>query len=299
MRWLIWTASAGIVGLAVWLWGFGGSDQVARMAAAGQRDAQSAMAAALRALRGGEPGAIASLLGLCFAYGLFHAAGPGHGKLVIGGYGVARRVPVLRLSVLALASSLAQAVTAVALVYAALGLLDWGREQLVGAAEEVLAPLSFALIAAVGAWLAMRGARRFWRARQTTDHVHVQGPDGTCEGCGHKHGPTVEEAASVRSLRDALVVIGAVAVRPCTGAIFVLILTWQMGIPVAGILGAFAMALGTACVTIGVALAAVTLREGALARWQGTGALRATAVLEVMAGLVIAMVALQLTVSLI
>ena len=332
MHRVIWALAGLVVALAIWLWGLGGADQMARLAAAGQREAQEAMAGALRALRAGEPGAIATLLGLCFAYGFFHAAGPGHGKLVIGGYGVAQRVPVVRLSVLAVASSVAQAVTAVVLVYAALLLLDWGRQQMVGVAEDVLAPLSFGLIAAVGLWLAARGLRRFLSTRQTTemafaghasvhehdhsdDHVHhhanshdhghnhthdhTHDADGVCASCGHKHGPTLEEAASVRSVRDALMVVGSVAIRPCTGAIFILILTWQMGIPMAGIAGAFAMALGTACVTVGVALAAVSVREGALMRLQGTAALRATAVLELMAGLVIALVAMQLAISLI
>lgn len=329
MHRLIWLAALGVVALAIWLWGMGGSDQVARLAASGQREAQTAMAGALRALRAGEPGAIATLLGICFAYGFFHAAGPGHGKLVIGGYGMAQRVPLVRLSVLALASSVAQALTAVMLVYAALWVLNWGRQQMVGAAEEVLAPLSFGLIAAVGAWLAFRGMRRFWQVSRAVDHGHEHGhghshahshghshghdhdhhhdhhhshghgADGVCSSCGHKHGPTLEEAASVRSLRDALVVVGAVAVRPCTGAIFVLILTWQMGIPMAGIAGALAMALGTACITVGVALAAVSLRESALMRLQGVAALRATAALELLVGLVIAVVAMQLAISLI
>lgn len=308
MHRLIWAVAAVVLVFAVWLWGFGGAQIVGRAAAEGQREAQEAIAMALRSLRNGEPGAIAALLGLCFTYGFFHAAGPGHGKLVIGGYGMAERVPVMRLSALALASSLAQAATAVLLVYAALLLLDWGRQQVVGAAEEVLAPLSFGLIALVGGWLAFRGARRLWSARSAHldydhdhghDHKHHHNKDGTCASCGHKHGPSVEEAASVRSLRDALLVIGSVAVRPCTGAIFILILTWQMGIPMAGIAGAFSMALGTACVTVGVALAAVSLREGALMRLQGGGALTATAVLEFLAGLVIALVALQLAMSLI
>ena len=74
------------------LWATGSLGAIAQWAAEGQRDAQNALARAIRALRAGEAGALAGLLGLAFAYGVFHAAGPGHGKVLIGGYGVARRV---------------------------------------------------------------------------------------------------------------------------------------------------------------------------------------------------------------
>lgn len=285
--------------LCIWLWGFDGADQVSRWATATQRDVQNAMAAALRALRAGEPGALASLWGLCFAYGFVHAAGPGHGKLVIGGYGVGARVPLRRLLGLALASSLAQAATAVVLVYVAVWALGWGRAQMTEAADQVMAPLSYALIAGVGAWLLLRGVRKAAKLRAKPvhhhDHDHDHSHDGICDTCGHAHGPTIDQAAEVRSLRDAVAVIGSIAIRPCTGAIFLLILTHALGIDWAGIAGAFVMGLGTAAITGSVALAAVGLRESALSQMaSSTSTARLMAAAEVLAGALITVLALQL-----
>jgi ABC-type nickel/cobalt efflux system permease component RcnA len=275
----------------------GGAGELAAWARAGQAETQQAMARLLRSLRAGEPGAMAGLLSLCFAYGFFHAAGPGHGKILIGGYGMAARVGAARLSALALVSSLAQAASAVALVYAGVFLFDLTRQQMTGVAEGLLAPVSYGAVALVGLWLALRGGLRWNRARA----VHAPGHDHdhahTCTSCGHSHGPTPEQAARVHGWRDAVMLIGAVAIRPCTGALFLLILTWRMGIEMAGILGTFAMGLGTASVTLAVALASVTLREGALARLtttEGRGLARALTALEIGAGLLIAALSLHL-----
>jgi len=194
---------------------------------------------------------------------------------------------------------LAQAATAVVLVYTGILLLSWTREQMVGMAEDIFAPLSYGLIAVVGLWLAVRGGRRLWRARHAGHAGHAVDADGACGTCGHRHGPSLDEAEQVHNLRDAVLVIGSVAARPCTGALFVLILTWQMGIAAAGIAGAFAIGLGTASVTVAVALAAATLRTGALARFEGSSALRMTAILELGAGAVIATLATQIALRLI
>ena len=299
----------GLAALAVWLWGMGGMTALERWAAEGQRDAQNAMAGLLRRLKAGDAAALSALLGFCFAYGFFHAAGPGHGKVLIGGYGLGRRVPVGRLAGLAVASSLAQAGTAVALVYGGVFLLDWSRERMVDTAEAWLAPLSYVLIGLVGLWLLLRGARKLWGLRLGAvmtpkapnphhDHHHHDHGHGHCDSCGHAHGPSIEEAAQVRSLRDALMLIVAVAVRPCTGALFLLILTWRMGIDAAGIAGAFVMGLGTASVTVMVAVLSVTARESALAQVAGGPAMaRALSLIEIAAGALVVLVAAQLFVS--
>lgn len=313
MRGVLLIAALGVVGLAAWLWGFGGAGDVARWAADGQREVQQGMAGYLRRLRAGEWAALSGLWGLCFAYGFFHAAGPGHGKLLIGGYGLGAQVPVLRLSGLALASSLAQAGTAVALVYAGVFMLGLTRQAMVGVADQIMAPASYGAIALVGLWLVWRGLRR-WRAMRRADrrhdhHGHGRGQDhdddhthhhhtgGLCDTCGHRHGPTAEEAAQVHSLGAALALVAAVAIRPCTGAILLLILTWRMGLDMAGIVGAFVMGLGTASVTVAVAVAAVTLRKGLLARLaggEGGAARMMLPLIEIAAGLMVALLAFEL-----
>lgn len=288
-------------GLGLWL---SGADRVVTAwALDGQRDAQGAMAGALRRLRAGDGAAVASLMAVCFGYGFFHAAGPGHGKLLIGGYGAARQVGALRLSAVALASSLAQGMTAIALVGAGVWVIGWSRERMTQLADEVFAPLSFAAIALVGLWLVFRGARGLWRLHQnaahTHDHSHSQEGDGAvCSSCGHSHGPSPEDVARAAGPGEIAALIAAVAIRPCTGALFVLILTAQMDVFWAGVLGALAMALGTASVTILVAVVAVGLRRSVLAGWSESVALaRAQPLLELAVGALVAVVASQLALA--
>jgi ABC-type nickel/cobalt efflux system permease component RcnA len=281
-----------LAALAVALaWSTGGFDALARWAASNQREVQGEMAGAIRALKGGEAGALAGLMTLAFAYGFFHAAGPGHGKMLIGGYGLGRRVPALRLSVIALVSSLAQAGTAIALVYGGIFVLDWTRERVEGIAEAWLAPASYAAIGALGLWLVWRGLRGL-RPTPAAHHHHDHHDHGA--HCGHAHGPTAEEVAGVASFRDAALLVASIALRPCTGAIFLLIICWRLGVDAAGIAGTIAMALGTATVTVAVALLSATAREGALAGLAGGPAGRVLPALELAAGALIAAAAVAL-----
>ena len=286
MRRFLMRAGIGVALALALFWLSGGMDVLARLAADAQRAMQAPLAGAVRAVQAGQPTAWAGLLAVCFGYGLVHAAGPGHGKFVIGGYGVARRVPLARLAGVALAASLAQAAVAVALVYAGVLALGWTRERMVGLAEGALTAVSWAAIGAVGLWLVWRGLRGMLRqgaaeARgsgpapvgagghaqpaRDVDHPHGDHHDHGPEcGCGHMHVPGVAEVAALTGWRDTLALIGGVAIRPCSGALFLLILTFQMGIGAAGVAGAFAMGFGVAAVTVGVAVLAVWSREGVL-----------------------------------
>lgn len=296
MRRVVMLAGLGVAAGLVLLWWAGGLALLAREAAEAQRAVQGQLAGAVRAIKMGAPGAWAALLALCFGYGVVHAAGPGHGKFLIGGYGVARRVRLLPLAGIALAASLAQAVVAVALVYAGLMALGWTRERMVGLAEGVMTAASWAAIAAIGLWLVWRGGRGLWRQAQQTHHHHDHHDHDHHhdETCGHAHGPTLAQVAEVAGWRDTAALIAGVAIRPCSGALFLLILTFQLGIGAAGVAGAFAMGAGVAVVTMAVALLAVWSREGALASLGEARIWRALPVLELAAGAVIAILAFGL-----
>ncbi len=271
-------------------WWFGAFQALTHWAAGQQRLAQSALARSLRALRVGEPGAIIGFAAVCFSYGFLHAIGPGHGKLAVGGYGLARKVTALRLGAIAISGSLVQALTAILLVYSGITILQISRTQITDIGEDWFAPASAAAIVAIGVWLVIRGVNRI---RKMTTH-NIDG-HGHCHTCGHAHGPDPEAVANSAGWRESLALVIGVGIRPCTGALFVLILGWRMEIEQAAIMGAIAMAIGTACVTLVIALGAVGLRSGALASLGESGrANRIAAMVEVLAGLVVVVLAVGL-----
>ncbi|WP_075222562.1 nickel/cobalt transporter [Acuticoccus yangtzensis] len=228
------------------------------------------------------------LIGASLAYGFIHAAIPGHGKFLIAGAGIASRASVRRLVALSLAASLAQAVTAVVLVYGSFSVLSITAGWAVDATDKVLAPLSYLAILAIAIILIRRALRGFgsaWEQQAARigafatgrpapaaqshphhahhEHVHDHDEDGLC-GCGHRHAPTLEEADALRSWKDAAMLIAGIGLRPCTGAVFVLAVAWRMNLIGVGIASAVAMALGTGAFISLVAVSAATARGATL-----------------------------------
>lgn len=97
--------------------------------------------------------------------------------------------------------------------------------------------------------------------------------------------------------RDAAALVGGIAMRPCSGALFILIITFQLGIAFAGVVGALVMGLGTAVITVGAAVMAVWAREGALSGLGFDRFTRALPVIELTLGAIIAIAALGLLIG--
>jgi ABC-type nickel/cobalt efflux system permease component RcnA len=238
------------------------------------------MSATIRAAKS-DGSAVWTLLGISFAYGIFHAAGPGHGKLVISSYLVANEETARRGIALSFASAFLQALVAVAIV-AVLAWLLSSTAKTMCSAEKAIEIVSYGLIAAFGARLVWTKGGGFMRALQAKPapamaaahhdhdhghhhHEHHHGHDHGHghvhdEHCGHSHGPTPDQLAGPGGWRRGLGTIFAVGMRPCSGAILVLVFSLAQGLFLAGIAATFAMGLGTAITVATIALLAVSAK---------------------------------------
>ena len=246
------------------------------------------MSSTIRAAKS-DGSAVWTLLGISFAYGVFHAAGPGHGKAVISSYLVANEETARRGIVLSFASALLQALVAVAIVAVFAWLLS-STAKTMCSAEKAIEIASYGLIAAFGARLVWTKGGGFFRALQARpgpaaahhhhdhghshshshshdhghhhhDHHHDHG-DGHVhdEHCGHSHGPTPDQLAGPGGWRRGLGTIFAVGMRPCSGAILVLVFALAQGLFLAGIAATFVMGLGTAITVATIAVIAVSAK---------------------------------------
>ncbi|NDL65731.1 nickel/cobalt transporter [Acerihabitans arboris] len=177
-----------------------------------------------------------ALLLFSLTYGILHAVGPGHGKVVITTY-LATHPSRLKLSLgMTLAASLLQGAMAIVLVTLALWVLrlssGWLR-----LGEMWLERGGYLLMVLLGMLLCRRAGLRLWR---TVRHRHPPG----C-GCGHHHLPADDALRAADGRRTRLAVVLAMGVRPCSGAVLVLLFAKLLGVYLWGVLSALAMAAGT------------------------------------------------------
>jgi nickel/cobalt transporter (NicO) family protein len=262
------------------------------------------------------------LMGISFVYGIFHAAGPGHGKAVISSYLLANDETWRRGIALSFASALLQAITAIVLV-AIVAVLIGATAKMMGNTVRVIEIVSYALIVLIGARLFWVKGRAFLHtlhslrsapplapaqprhdhriddghvhtnahhhrhehahhehvarhalaehanhsdnqahAHDARDHMHDD-DEGRVLPWGHAHGPEPEELAGAGGWRRGLSAIVAVGLRPCSGAIIVLVFALAQGLFWAGIASTLVMGLGTAMTVAAIATLAVAAKAAA------------------------------------
>ncbi len=260
-----------------------------------QRSFYGAMSLSIRQMKSQSPFAAAlTLMLLSFGYGIFHAAGPGHGKAVISAWLLATENELRRGILIAFMSAVVQALTAIAIVSALLVFVTavgTTARNVAGFLESA----SYGLVALMGAYLVWTAFRPLRHAEAQHahdhghhhhDHDHHHRHDADC-ACAHV--PKARQVKGEWSLTKALSLAFAVGIRPCSGALLVLIFANTLGLYWAGITSTLVMALGTAITVSIIAAIAVYSKKLALslARRDDTWLGHAAFVLRLGGGLVI------------
>lgn len=223
--------------------------------------------AAVRALAN-QPGAAWWLIALSFGYGVFHALGPGHGKAVLSAYVVANRETMRNGAMLSMVSAMLQALVAVLLVAVAAWALNLTGQAL-NQVTRWLEMGSGLMLAGLGSWLVWRHVLSpLWQASwsrlagkrhasMTSHHAHGQPHHGHHHDhhhydhhhhdhcCGHEHAPPPDAVSGRLDWTRVWSVVLSMGLRPCTGAVLVLVFSLSQGMFYAGVISAFAMGLGT------------------------------------------------------
>lgn len=201
----------------------------------------------------------AAIVLAAFLYGVFHAVGPGHGKVVIGGWFATRRARVVHGLAASLIAAMVQAGSAILAVALLAGVLSLAPRE-VNAGAAWLEAGSFAMIAAIGAmmtWRTLTGRGCGHDHGPHGDHHHHHHHDGAC--CGHHRHETAKDGPAERNALFAMA--AAVGFRPCSGAILVLLFCFANGMVLIGVLATLAMGLGVAITVAAIGLGALGLNR--------------------------------------
>jgi nickel/cobalt transporter (NicO) family protein len=244
------------------------------------RDKQQAFSGTMRTALNklkttGSTAAAWTLLSFGLAYGIFHAAGPGHGKVVISSWLIATENDLKRGLLVAFLSSMFQALTAIILVsglYLIVASVGSVVRDVVGYLEQA----SYAMIAALGVYLIFTATRGWFRKPTltikttsapfnfeiTNQHQHIGHVHDA--NCGHTHAPEPKDLRGDWSIKKALSLSFAIGLRPCTGAIAVLLAANTIGLYWAGVAATLAMGFGVFLTVSAIAMITVYGKDFAM-----------------------------------
>ena len=202
------------------------TDRIAAM----QRHLNRTISREMRAVRDtGSPQALLFVTGIAFAYGVLHSAGPGHGKLVVSSFFLAREARIWGGILAGTAISFLQAFTSIVLVILLAVVLGGPGLDVLGRSVWVEA-FSYALIVVIGVAIAVSAIR------------------------GHHH----HEGTSRRTGAGLILAAG---LTPCASALIVMLFALTHGVLVVGILATLVMAIGMAMTVSLVGIATILGRR--------------------------------------
>lgn len=246
--WPLWLLVLALAAGALTLWQYW--PQILLQSAIWQKGLHQQMTQLLQQVKTapGQAGGLLMLFSL--AYGVLHALGPGHGKVVITTFLAthpARLNITLRLTLLA---SLLQGSVAIVLVTLMLVVLQTSSRQL-HLSSYWLEKGSYLLVIGLGIWIGVRALKTLLRQLRPRSPITIRALRAAHQhhahcGCGHAHLPDAQQVAEAVSVKTQLLLVASMGLRPCSGAIMMLLFSRVIGVYLWGVLSAVVMALGTA-----------------------------------------------------
>ena len=239
-----------------------------------QRDLHIELAEAIQAVKTKGLAASWVLISLSFFYGIFHAAGPGHGKVVISTYILTHESQLRRGLLISVVCALCQGFTAILVVAFTAGLLDFTLRQAQGTVVGLEA-LSYSLVAILGLILVLsRVISLSGLIRNSTTRIQEDLPRSArgqqnknyliSANCGHVHGPSRNDLETPLSWKSFSGIVASIGLRPCSGAVLVLLAAFALNLHWAGVGAVLAMSVGTAITVSALACLSIYARKGAL-----------------------------------
>ncbi|MCG7585517.1 nickel/cobalt transporter [Photobacterium sp. OFAV2-7] len=235
------------------------------------------------------------LSGFSFLYGMLHSLGPGHGKVIVTTYLATHPTKIKASLMLTVISAFCQALVAIALVSVLVWGFS-ASMRAVNQKAMLFVLLSFALVAILGGLICWKAIKHIYRsmhhsklkvtaltplAVRSSDeegqfalkpavqlsalpsagksHLvksHHNHHDGC--GCGHQHVADAEAINRASTWREYIGIVATIGIRPCTGAIMVLLFANIVGLYWMGVVSAIVMAAGTAFTTSLIAMMTLT-----------------------------------------
>jgi nickel/cobalt transporter (NicO) family protein len=225
-----------------------------------QREANRQIAAHMRAIRDGETSVpLLISAGLAFLYGVVHALGPGHGKLVVVSYFLSREAQIGRGLLMGLQIAVLHVISAMAVV----ALADLLLRQAFGGPPAEAAGVrlaSYGLIALIGMAMTGQALRRSYLRRRGVQVSH--------DCCAHGEGRAAHgraHAGKRSGVEQGALSLG-VGLVPCTGAVLILLYAMANDILLAGMMLVAAIAAGMAITMGGLGIVSVVARRAVAGR---------------------------------
>ncbi|MDN3700128.1 nickel/cobalt transporter [Vibrio artabrorum] len=196
------------------------------------------------------------IVGVCFLYGVLHALGPGHGKVVVSTYLATSNTKLKAGILITICAAIMQAIVAIVLVSTFLFVLQKTMHKL-NATVSDFAVYSGCVVGVLGLQLMYKAIKLFYIAHSTK---HITQANGQCS-CGHNHSPDPEELSSASNFKEYFMIVLSIGLRPCSGAILVLFFAHLTHVFWVGVIGTFLMSIGTAITTSTVAFLTVSGRK--------------------------------------